>query len=105
MIFAIDIDDVLCIPTGGHYSKYQPIQKAITKVNQLYEQGNIIKIFTARGAWTGIDWRELTEEQLKGWGLKYDELLMNKPHADVFIDDKALDYINWLKGNTLIMIV
>ena len=31
----------------------------------------------------------LFEKQLKDWGCKYHELIMGKPHADYFIDDKA----------------
>ena len=38
--------------------------------------------------------RPLTQAQLKMWGVKYHELLMGKPHADIFIDDKASpDYV------------
>ena len=33
--------------------------------------------------------RPLTKCQLDIWGCKYHELLMGKPHADIFIDDKA----------------
>ena len=34
---------------------------------------------------------ELTEKQLKEWGCKYHELIMGKPHADLFIDDKGIN--------------
>ena len=34
---------------------------------------------------------ELTEKQLKDWGCKYHELIMGKPHADFFIDDKGIN--------------
>jgi len=34
---------------------------------------------------------ELTEKQLKDWGCKYHELIMGKPHADYFIDDKGIN--------------
>ena len=64
-------------------------------VNDLYDDGNKIILFTARGAATGIDWEDLTKEQAKAWGLKYHELRFGKPHADVFIDDKANDIFNW----------
>ena len=70
-------------------------------LNQLYEEGHTIKLFTARGAQTGIDWREITEEKLAEWGVKYHELLMTKPHADIFIDDKAINADDWMKSNTL----
>ena len=32
---------------------------------------------------------DLTQQQLKEWGVRYHELIMGKPHADMFIDDKA----------------
>ena len=32
---------------------------------------------------------DLTKQQLDDWGVKYHELIMGKPHADYFIDDKA----------------
>ena len=54
-----------------------------------------IVLFTARGAATGIDWRDLTEKQVKAWGLKHHELRFGKPHADIFIDDRAQDPFNW----------
>jgi hypothetical protein len=43
---------------------------------------------------------ELTENQLKDWGCKYNELIMGKPHADLFIDDKGIncdDFFNTIK--------
>ena len=63
--------------------------------NKLYEKGEKIILFTARGAATGIDWKELTKKQLKDWNVKHHELRFGKPHADVFIDDKAQDIFNW----------
>ena len=38
--------------------------------------------------------RDLTEKQLEKWGVKYHELF-EKPHADVFIDDKAVSDTDW----------
>ncbi len=32
----------------------------------------------------------LTKMQLSIWGCKYHELIMGKPHADHFIDDKGV---------------
>ena len=42
-----------------------------------------------------IDWRDLTEHQLKLWGVNYTELILGKPDADIFIDDKAQNAENW----------
>jgi hypothetical protein len=33
---------------------------------------------------------DLTRQQLEEWGVKYNELIMGKPHADYFIDDKGV---------------
>ena len=34
--------------------------------------------------------KPLTKMQLDIWGCKYHELIMGKPHADLFIDDKGI---------------
>jgi len=88
-IFSIDIDGTLCNNTFGEYDKAFPIKDRIDMVNELYDNGNIINLFTARGTTTGIDWREITTKQLKEWGLKYHSLKLGKPEADLYIDDKA----------------
>jgi hypothetical protein len=33
---------------------------------------------------------ELTKQQLKDWGVKYNELIFGKPDADIFVDDKGI---------------
>jgi histidinol phosphatase-like enzyme len=93
--YAIDIDGTLCRTPGNEYEKAQPIFKAINAVNKLYDEGNTIKIFTGRGCLSGKDWKTLTELQLKTWGVKYHELLMNKPHFDVMVDDHAINAEEW----------
>ena len=49
-----------------------------------------IILFTARGSTTSVDWKDFTEQQLREWGVKFHELLFNKPEADLFIDDKGV---------------
>ena len=88
-IWCFDCDNTLCITQGTDYVNSKPDYGIIEKINKLYEQGNTIKIFTGRGSLSGRDWRELTEKQLKEWGVKYHQLLLNKPPYDVFIDDLA----------------
>ena len=60
------------------------------KINKLYDEGNIIIFNTARGFVTKIDWYKLTEEQLNNWGVKFHDLYLTKPHADIYIDDKGI---------------
>ena len=40
-----------------------------------------------------FDFKEITENQLKKFGVKYHLLKTNKPYYDVLIDDRARDYI------------
>lgn len=97
LTYFIDIDDTICtLKKPRCYESAEPIPKAIAKVNKLYEAGHKIVFWTARGTLSGIDWRELTEDQLSEWGVKYHELRFGKPVYDIFIDDKNINSIDWL---------
>lgn len=89
-IFCFDIDDTICLTRGTEYDQAIPIKHRIAKINRLFAQGHTIKLHTARGSKTGLDWRQLTEEQLRKWEVNYHELHMGKPYADFYIDDKAI---------------
>jgi len=92
MIYYVDIDETICqYPAARSYEKAQPIVENIGKINALYDEGNTVVYWTARGATTGIDWTETTKRQLSEWGAKYTELKLGKPHYDVFICDKAIN--------------
>jgi len=95
MIYCVDIDGTLCSSTYGKYEEAVPFEAAIVRVNALYDAGHRIILFTARGTTTGLNWRKLTEEQLESWGVKYHELILGKPEADVFVDDRALGPTTW----------
>ena len=95
MIIYIDIDETICwTPEDRDYSKAVPNTENILKANKLYDQGNTVVYWTARGGGTGIDWRLITEDQFKKWGVKYHELRFGKPY-DLIIDDKALNTKDW----------
>jgi len=85
----IDIDGTICSQEKD-YSKAEPFHDRIEAYNKMYDLGNEITYWTARGTTTGIDWRELTERQFKEWGVKYHGLEFGKPEFDFFIDDKAV---------------
>lgn len=95
MIYCFDIDGTLCTITDGEYAQAEPLIDRIAIVNALYDAGHKIKLFTARGSTTGIDWRDLTESQMKMWGVRYHQLILGKPEADIFIDDKAFNAHTW----------
>ena len=87
--YAFDLDGTLCSLTNGKYELAEPFLDRIAHVNQLHELGHTILIFTARGVTSKRDLSSLTSEQLTSWGIKFDKLVMGKPHFDLLIDDKA----------------
>jgi histidinol phosphatase-like enzyme len=88
----VDIDETICItPDSRSYGDAKPIMVNIEKINKLYDEGNTIVYWTARGSRKQIDWYDLTEKQLLSWGAKFNELRVDKPYYDLFIDDKLCD--------------
>lgn len=91
MIIYVDIDETICLtPESRDYVCAKPLKNNISRINSLYEAGNTIVYWTARGTGSGIDWRKVTEDQFKKWGVKYHELKFGKPIYDLFIDDKNI---------------
>ncbi len=96
--YCFDIDGTICNNTWGKYEEALPYKDRIEYVNQLYDSGNHITYFTARGMGTcngDIDkvyekWGEFTEIQLSLWGCKFHKLRLGKPNADYYIDDKGI---------------
>jgi len=100
MILYVDIDETICIsPPDRDYSKAKPIFERINKMNELYDEGNTIIYWTARGTGSGLDWKETTENQFKEWCVKYHELRLGKPTYDLFICDKAINSENFFEGS------
>jgi CMP-N,N'-diacetyllegionaminic acid synthase len=113
-IIAFDLDDVICYRSKEYehlgpnkYDYCEPDQSVIDLVNSLYEDGNKIVIYTARGMSqykgnVSLIYSELyskTIQQLDSWGLKYHQLVMGKIHYDLLIDDKALNSSDITKDN------
>jgi hypothetical protein len=88
--FCFDIDGTICTCANGAYRDAVPYADRIEHIHRLFESGYVIKMFTARGSTTGVQWAEFTAQQLTDWGVCYHELILGKPHADVFVDDKAI---------------
>lgn len=108
-IIAFDLDDVICIRPSEYenlgpekYDYCEPNQTVVDLVNSLYENGNKIVIYTARGMSqfkgnVSLVYSELyskTIQQLNSWGLKYHQLVMGKIHYDLLIDDKVLNSLD-----------
>ena len=92
----VDIDGTICntfkVNNKWDYKNSTPIQHCIDKINTLYNQGNEIVYWTARGSSSGINWLEITANQLDNWGCQYNELICGKSKGsfDMIIDDKAI---------------
>lgn len=96
--YVFDIDGTLVTDTQGDYLKAVPIKKSIEKLNTLYDSGHKIILMTSRGMTSNIDYTEFTKNQMKEFGIKFHELIMNvKPKADFYIDDKAVNVKDWLQ--------
>ena len=100
----LDIDGILCETKKNDYKKSKPKKKVISFINQLNKEYRII-IFTARFMGRNNDTKykakksgyQITKNQLKKWGLKFEKLYFGKPSYDIFIDDKNLGHKkNWL---------
>lgn len=105
MNYVFDIDGTICTDSMGDYKSAEPIMDRIHQVNTLFDLGNKITLFTARGMGSSdndinfaIDkWYEFTSEQLAGWGVKYHNLFLGKPAGDIYVDDKAIRDIDFFK--------
>lgn len=107
MIYVFDIDGTICNNTYGEYQKATPFIERIEHINNLYEKGNEIIFFTARGMgrYKGDvekvhkEFYEFTKNQLDSWKVKYHKLLLGKPSADIFIDDKGIKDEDYFGAN------
>ena len=90
MIIYVDIDGTICNNTNGDYENANPRYEQISKINNLYMEGNEIVYWTARGSGSGKSWRTLTKRQLDNWGCQYSRIeIRKKPVYDLLIDDKS----------------
>jgi histidinol phosphatase-like enzyme len=105
-IIAFDLDDVICHRSNEYeylgpnkYDYCEPDKNIIRMINDLYDEGNKIIIYTARGMSqfngnVSLIYSELyskTIKQLDEWGVKYNQVVMGKIHYDILVDDKALN--------------
>jgi len=91
----VDIDETIADyqPTDDRsdYTLATPIDMNIDKINKLYNEGHQITYYTARGSLSGIDWYDITKNQLDNWGAKYHKLITgHKPAYDLIICDKSM---------------
>jgi uncharacterized HAD superfamily protein len=94
MIIIVDLDGVICTEEKTFERSFaNPVKGARESLQKLHNMGHTIVIYSSRG------WAELrmTKEWLKRYGIYYDSLVMGKPIYDLWIDDRALGFTDWLK--------
>jgi len=98
MIICIDIDGVLATGSredvysdeaGWAYEKCSYVDGSREEIQKLIDKGNIVNLYSAR--WE-ID-REKTVAWLAYYDIPYNELFLDKPYADIYIDDRAVRYM------------
>jgi hypothetical protein len=106
---AFDIDDVICfrdetssaefIIGPEKYEGCSPNQDKIRLVNECYDAGYIIILYTSRGMgqFNGdserceLELTEVTTRLLNEWGVRYHQIVFGKIHFDLLVDDKTRD--------------
>ena len=90
MVYYVDIDGTVFNTDGNDYENSSPIMENIAKINKLYDEGNTIIYWTARGRRSGKNFFMLTIDQLVKAGAKFHGLdTRTKPAWDMCIDDKT----------------
>lgn len=97
MKYIVDIDETICHSPNSDYTNSTPYLDNIVKINALYDAGHEIHYWTARGNNSKMDWSEFTIKQLQSWGCRYTTICTGKPSYDVWIDDKAINALDYFK--------
>lgn len=106
MRICLDVDGTLCElkSAGDQYATVRPLPHAAESIRALRAAGHYIILATARhmktcdsnvGMVVARQGQTLIE-WLSRHGIEYDELWFGKPHADLYVDDKAMAFSgNW----------
>lgn len=103
--FVVDIDDTICYTQNRDFENSIPNEEVINKINELYDNGWNIVLFTARGAKSCktleeriAKYDDITKRWLAKNNVKYHELVFGKMNADYYVDDKNMsinEFINY----------
>ncbi|MCC7701846.1 HAD hydrolase family protein [Janthinobacterium sp. GW460P] len=99
MQIIIDMDGTICTEEKTYSrSMAKPLDNAVESVNNLYDEGHTIIIYSAR---TWMEY-EMTVDWLSRYGFKYHQLMLGKPIGDVWIDDRAITCNGWDNVNKIL---
>jgi capsule biosynthesis phosphatase len=99
MRYCFDIDGVV-FEVNKNYEEYKPISRTIEYIKYLKTKNAKIILYTARKMNThkgniGLVNKSIvgaTLAALKKYEIEYDEIYFGKPAADIYIDDKAINF-------------
>ena len=101
----VDVDDTISFTEDRKFDESKPNIEVINKINELYDKGWNIIIFTARGAKScktiqeRIDkYDKVTRDWLDKNNVHYTDVVFGKPNADFYVDDKNMsidDFLNF----------
>lgn len=106
MRIVFDLDDTICKTVNRDYENSIPYYNVISKIQLAKKYGAQIIIHTSRGMLScGGDVakaeqknRKTIENWLEKHCVPYDELIFGKPYADAYIDDKAVNVLDFFNG-------
>lgn len=85
----VDIDGVLAVPRADlKYAECEPIPGAVDALRRLKAKGYLIVLFTGRH----FNRLEETRLWLERHGLPHDHIVMGKPTARYYIDDRGITF-------------
>lgn len=84
--WVIEIDGIIC-SQELNCENARPYINRIKFINELYDKGHTIVYFTTRTT----EMSEVTKNQFEKWGIKYSQLIFDKPLADYYITNKIFD--------------
>jgi len=95
LTIAVDIDDTLTVPSakrlsedyGEYYARLAPSLIVIEKLRELKKQGHYICIWSSRYL---VDY-EITVKWLKKHQVPFDQILLEKPRFDIYLDRNAVN--------------
>lgn len=101
-----DFDDTISFTKNRDWDNAQPNIKLIEKINELYDCGWVIDIYTARGSIScstrkeaSNKYRSSIEQWLNKHNVKYNSLSFDKPLATYYVDDKAMTPEQFIDSN------